>query len=123
MTVNPMPQPVAASSVGPRHQQRPIKAAVASKPAKSSQPQQQPGRSLSMPDMSTYAAEAEEEKRLKRLARNRASARLRRLRKKNLVSAQSTVCMTHTMNVPVVRSLLNSGPSSRTIVTHCCNLR
>ena len=47
---------------------------------------QVPGRSLSMPDMTTYTAEAEEEKRLKRLARNRASARLRRLRKKNLVS-------------------------------------
>lgn len=46
---------------------------------------QAPGRSLSMPDM-TYTAETEEEKRLKRLARNRASARLRRLRKKNLVS-------------------------------------
>ena len=44
-----------------------------------------PGRSLSMPDMSAYAAKAEEEKRQKRLARNRASARLRRLRKKNLV--------------------------------------
>ena len=72
-----VPQPVAASSVA----QRPIKAAV---PAQSKS--QQPGRSLSMPDMSTYAAEAEEEKRLKRLARNRASARLRRLRKKNLVS-------------------------------------
>jgi len=43
-----------------------------------------------MPDMSTYAAEAEEEKRLKRLARNRASARLRRLRKKNLVDAYET---------------------------------
>lgn len=40
--------------------------------------------------MSTYAAEAEEEKRLKRLARNRASARLRRLRKKNLVDAYET---------------------------------
>lgn len=46
-----------------------------------------PGRSMSMPDMSAYAAKAEEEKRQKRLARNRASARLRRLRKKNLVSA------------------------------------
>ena len=67
-------QPVAAA-------QRPIKAAVPTQPKS-----QQPGRSLSMPDMSTYAAEAEEEKRLKRLARNRASARLRRLRKKNLVS-------------------------------------
>ena len=40
--------------------------------------------------MSTYTAEAEEEKRLKRLARNRASARLRRLRKKNLVSNMNT---------------------------------
>lgn len=48
------------------------------------------GRSLSMPDMSTYAAQAEEEKRQKRLARNRASARLRRLRKKNLVDAYET---------------------------------
>lgn len=44
-------------------------------------------RSISMPDMSTYAAQQEEEKRQKRLARNRASARLRRLRKKNLVRA------------------------------------
>jgi len=43
-----------------------------------------------MPDMSTYAAQAEEEKRQKRLARNRASARLRRLRKKNLVDAYET---------------------------------
>lgn len=41
-------------------------------------------RSMSMPDMNSYGA-AEEEKRQKRLARNRASARLRRLRKKNLV--------------------------------------
>ncbi len=70
-------KPVAAASVA----QHPIKAAVPKQPKA-----QQPGRSLSMPDMSTYAAEAEEEKRLKRLARNRASARLRRLRKKNLVS-------------------------------------
>jgi hypothetical protein len=44
-------------------------------------------RSFSLPDMASYAAraQAEEEKRKKRLARNRASARLRRLRKKNLV--------------------------------------
>lgn len=44
-------------------------------------------RSFSLPDMASYAARAqvEEEKRKKRLARNRASARLRRLRKKNLV--------------------------------------
>jgi len=40
---------------------------------------------MSLPDMTSYAAQQEEEKRQKRLARNRASARLRRLRKKNLV--------------------------------------
>merc|ERR1719199_1590481 len=47
------------------------------------------GRSVSMPDISSYAAQAdaEEAKRRKRLARNRASARLRRLRKKNLVDS------------------------------------
>jgi len=80
------PQMAVAQTVAaaPSHQ-RPIKA-VATKQPKA----QQPGRSLSMPDMSTYAAEAEEEKRLKRLARNRASARLRRLRKKNLVDAYET---------------------------------
>lgn len=47
-------------------------------------------QSVSMPDISSYHKEAatdEEEKRKKRLARNRASARLRRLKKKNLVSA------------------------------------
>uniref|UniRef100_A0A7S3Q0S8 BZIP domain-containing protein n=2 Tax=Chaetoceros debilis TaxID=122233 RepID=A0A7S3Q0S8_9STRA len=48
-------------------------------------------RSASMPDMSLYSSEKpqndEEAKRLKRLARNRASARLRRLRKKNLVES------------------------------------
>jgi len=43
------------------------------------------GRSISMPDMASYAVQAEEEKRQKRLARNRQSARLRRQRKKNLV--------------------------------------
>jgi hypothetical protein len=50
-------------------------------------PQAAGSRSLSLPDMQSYAARAnaEEEKRKKRLARNRASARLRRLRKKNLV--------------------------------------
>lgn len=53
--------------------------------AASSQPMD--ARSFSLPDMASYAAraQAEEEKRKKRLARNRASARLRRLRKKNLV--------------------------------------
>ena len=84
MTATPLLQPVTASSAAPRHP-KPIKAA-ASKQSKLQSQQQQPGRSLSMPDMSTYTAEAEDEKRLKRLARNRASARLRRLRKKNLVS-------------------------------------
>mmetsp|Transcript_38714 Transcript_38714/g.44209 ORF Transcript_38714/g.44209 Transcript_38714/m.44209 type:complete len:489 (-) Transcript_38714:402-1868(-) len=46
-------------------------------------------RSLSLPDMQSYAARAqiEEGKRKKRLARNRQSARLRRLRKKNLVDS------------------------------------
>lgn len=48
--------------------------------------------SKSMPDMSSYQttlanANDEEEKRKKRLARNRASARLRRLKKKNLVDS------------------------------------
>jgi hypothetical protein len=49
-----------------------------------------------MPDMSTYAAQAEEEKRQKRLARNRASARLRRLRKKNLVRFSFGMAYCHT---------------------------
>jgi hypothetical protein len=52
-----------------------------------------------MPDMSAYAAKAEEEKRQKRLARNRASARLRRLRKKNLVRRLS-ICV-HAITVRV----------------------
>ncbi|KAL7530244.1 hypothetical protein ACHAXR_003381 [Thalassiosira sp. AJA248-18] len=48
--------------------------------------------SKSMPDMSSYQAtlthvDDEEDKRKKRLARNRASARLRRLKKKNLVDS------------------------------------
>ncbi|GAX23336.1 hypothetical protein FisN_27Lh110 [Fistulifera solaris] len=45
-------------------------------------------RSFSMPDMSVYASQKQEDiKRHKRLARNRASARIRRLRKKHLVDA------------------------------------
>jgi hypothetical protein len=99
MVVNSMSQPLVASSGAPRHP-RPIKAAGSKQSKPQPQQQQQPGRSLSMPDMSAYAAEAEEEKRLKRLARNRASARLRRLRKKNLVSAIEMIlymiCMTLT---------------------------
>ncbi|EEC47850.1 predicted protein [Phaeodactylum tricornutum CCAP 1055/1] len=47
-------------------------------------------RSMSLPDMNSYAAQQEDDKRQKRLARNRASARLRRLRKKNLVDAYET---------------------------------
>ena len=46
--------------------------------------------SKSMPDMSSFQAthgDDEEDKRKKRLARNRASARLRRLKKKNLVDS------------------------------------
>ena len=52
-------------------------------------------RSMSLPDMARFAARAtaEEQKRKKRLARNRASARLRRLKKKNLVGAFVTVNM------------------------------
>jgi hypothetical protein len=46
-----------------------------------------PPRTMSLPDMTQYAAQQEDDKRQKRLARNRASARLRRLRKKNLVDA------------------------------------
>lgn len=46
-------------------------------------------QSKSMPDMSSYSSQVndEEDKRKKRLARNRASARLRRLKKKNLVDS------------------------------------
>jgi hypothetical protein len=67
----PMPQPM------PQHVASPHVAAASAG-----------NRSVSLPDMQSYAAraQAEEEKRKKRLARNRASARLRRLRKKNLVS-------------------------------------
>lgn len=57
--------------------------------AQQQQPQP-PKKSASLPDMASYAAAAEDEKRKKRLARNRASARLRRLRKKNLVDAYET---------------------------------
>ena len=46
-------------------------------------------QSKSMPDTSSYSSQVndEEDKRKKRLARNRASARLRRLKKKNLVDS------------------------------------
>lgn len=68
-------------------QHQPSQTSTVAGPTAASKPPQ--GRSLSMPDMSAYAAKAEEEKRQKRLARNRASARLRRLRKKNLVRIRS----------------------------------
>jgi hypothetical protein len=45
---------------------------------------------MSLPDMTSFGAQQDEEKRQKRLARNRASAKLRRLRKKNLVDAYET---------------------------------
>lgn len=72
---NPLPSappPTAAAATGSYAQQSQLASAV-------------PARAMSLPDMTTYAAQQEEEKRQKRLARNRASARLRRLRKKNLV--------------------------------------
>ena len=93
-----VPQPPQAAAV-PLPQQAP--AVMASVAPPQEHQQQQPvfsvpnpladttgdNRSFSLPDMASYAAraQAEEEKRKKRLARNRASARLRRLRKKNLV--------------------------------------
>lgn len=69
-----------------QQQQQPPVAQLALSPQ-----QQQQQRSISLPDMSAYASQQHEEaKRQKRLARNRASARLRRLRKKNLVDAYET---------------------------------
>lgn len=77
-----VPNPLAQISAPPRPQP-PTVLPQMQLPVSSSQ-----SRSVSLPDMQSYAAraQAEEEKRKKRLARNRASARLRRLRKKNLVS-------------------------------------
>jgi hypothetical protein len=73
--------PVAASAAaGAPHQ-----AALPGLPppqALMAQPLSYPPRAMSMPNM---GFNLEEEKRQKRLARNRASARLRRMRKKNLV--------------------------------------
>lgn len=102
---NPLSSPNAAMPPPPPPQQQqqphqssiqkappqPAPVAVAHAPASSSaaaaslQAQQ---RSMSLPDMASYGAQQEEEKRQKRLARNRASARLRRLRKKNLVRSR-----------------------------------
>jgi hypothetical protein len=77
VTAGTVSQPQVVTSAPPVHHGPPHASATNGKPP--------PGRSISMPDMSAYAAKAEQEKRQKRLARNRASARLRRLRKKNLV--------------------------------------
>jgi len=83
----PVPNPL--TSMPPPPPQAPTTTAPSTVESNSSAQQQhnhqQQQRSVSMPDMSSYAQQAEEEKRQKRLARNRASARLRRLRKKNLV--------------------------------------
>jgi hypothetical protein len=76
-----------SSSIPPLPPQAPqshLYSAVSSSSLQPYPPPQQ--RSMSLPDMTSYGAKQEEEKRQKRLARNRASARLRRLRKKNLVS-------------------------------------
>ena len=77
------PQPVPAQAPQPTAAPSPTIMA----PAPSQQPSSTTNRSVSLPDINSYAARAlaEEDKRQKRLARNRASARLRRLKKKNLV--------------------------------------
>jgi hypothetical protein len=80
-----MPPPPSHGDPTQHHHHHPAHQSIEYSPPAPVKPQVQ-GRSLSLPDMSAYAAQAEEEKRQKRLARNRASARLRRLRKKNLVS-------------------------------------
>jgi hypothetical protein len=84
--------PVAATAAPPPpvHVQEPVTLVPNPLASMPQLPSEAAGRSFSLPDMASYAARAqvEEEKRKKRLARNRASARLRRLRKKNLVSVQ-----------------------------------
>ncbi|CAJ1953258.1 unnamed protein product [Cylindrotheca closterium] len=76
------------SASQPSHQQQ--QQEYVAQPNQAAAAKQPQPRSVSLPDMTGYAAQAEEEKRQKRLARNRASARLRRLRKKNLVDAYET---------------------------------
>lgn len=78
----PNPVPTVATTMPPPQMHH----GGGAKPMPGMQPATQ--RSMSLPDMSSYAAQQEEEKRQKRLARNRASARLRRLRKKNLVCCE-----------------------------------
>jgi hypothetical protein len=93
-TVTPPPPPTHYSAPLPAtaHQPPPPHYATVTAPPQAGTPAstvpQNPSqaRSMSMPDMASYAVQAEEEKRQKRLARNRQSARLRRQRKKNLVS-------------------------------------
>lgn len=83
-----MPLPVPSSST--TGEDTPIPSLKPQQQEQQQEQQQQQQRSMSLPDMSQYAANQEEEKRQKRLARNRASARLRRMRKKNLVDAYET---------------------------------
>lgn len=78
----PTPTPVPSSSMGEGRGEFLINSTTADTPSSFSQ-------SKSMPDLSSYSSQVndEEDKRKKRLARNRASARLRRLKKKNLVDS------------------------------------
>lgn len=80
----PIPNPLPPTPTAPSSMPPPPPPPPTLPPVKPSQ------RSMSLPDMTSYGAQQEEEKRQKRLARNRASARLRRLRKKNLVDAYET---------------------------------
>jgi hypothetical protein len=98
-----VPNPLAQISAPPRPQPQAVHPQM-QLPASSAQ-----SRSVSLPDMQSYAAraQAEEEKRKKRLARNRASARLRRLRKKNLVSRFLPSFIVHCASHPA--NLLNFG--------------
>lgn len=75
-------------------------------------------RAASLPDFQRFRYDPEDEKRQKRLARNRASARLRRLRKKNLVRhsrgyiSPSHVCARQNTHSSIVRSqILVHSPS------------
>eukprot|EP00542_Grammatophora_oceanica_P012371 CAMPEP_0194039606 /NCGR_PEP_ID=MMETSP0009_2-20130614/11718_1 /TAXON_ID=210454 /ORGANISM="Grammatophora oceanica, Strain CCMP 410" /LENGTH=508 /DNA_ID=CAMNT_0038682501 /DNA_START=9 /DNA_END=1538 /DNA_ORIENTATION=- len=99
VTANVVPNPLSGAptgatrfaappSVAPPHPQHAVKVPAPGTIVATSMPASA-ARSVSLPDMQSYAAraQAEEEKRKKRLARNRASARLRRLRKKNLVDS------------------------------------
>jgi hypothetical protein len=97
-----MTSTVATAPAPPPYQPLQVHAQPAASAVAAAAPASMVRNSLSMPNMSGgagpgvglahhpnpyHAGLVEEEKRLKRLARNRASARLRRLRKKNLVRA------------------------------------